>query len=231
MIFFSVVICLKISTFVVSTTTFAQKLYWHTQLWFAWKYLPLWYQQQPDETRISRRKSCDLLENIYLCGINNNVLRKANLCGFVVICLKISTFVVSTTTLSSPLPPPLSCDLLENIYLCGINNNALLIRSLMLSVVICLKISTFVVSTTTGTKERSTQRMLWFAWKYLPLWYQQQPRHLNHLTNLRCDLLENIYLCGINNNSLATKEPSGTVVICLKISTFVVSTTTFLLLY
>ena len=43
----------------------------------------------------------------------------------VVICLKISTFVVSTTT-QQELPPACSgCDLPENIYLCGINNNEL----------------------------------------------------------------------------------------------------------
>ena len=41
---------------------------------------------------------CDLLENIYLCGINNNFLFVVNTLDFVVICLKISIFVVSTTT-------------------------------------------------------------------------------------------------------------------------------------
>ena len=42
--------------------------------------------------------SCDLLENIYLCGINNNVMSTGMDTVPVVICLKISTFVVSTTT-------------------------------------------------------------------------------------------------------------------------------------
>ena len=66
---------------------------------------------------------CDLLENIYLCGINNNSSSYPRSKGYVVICLKISTFVVSITT---PVSSELSlsgCDLLENIYLCGINNN------------------------------------------------------------------------------------------------------------
>ena len=40
--------------------------------------------------------------------------------------------------------------------------------------------------------------------------------------------LENIYLCGTNNNSIATYYIYALVVICLKISTFVVSTTTVL---
>ena len=42
--------------------------------------------------------------------------------------------------------------------------------------------------------------VLWFAWKFVPLWYQQQPNH---------------NACG-----------SIRVVICLKIRTFVVSATT-----
>ena len=45
----------------------------------------------------------------------------------VVICLKISTFVVSTTTFCNSILSFSCCDLLENIYLCGINNNNMII--------------------------------------------------------------------------------------------------------
>ena len=45
-------------------------------------------------------KSCDLLKNIYLCGSNNNFDKVDELFKRVVICLKISIFVVATTTLS-----------------------------------------------------------------------------------------------------------------------------------
>ncbi|KXO16142.1 hypothetical protein HMPREF3202_01429 [Prevotella bivia] len=41
---------------------------------------------------------CDLLENFYLCGIKHNRLRFLLSSGLVVICLKISIFVVSNTT-------------------------------------------------------------------------------------------------------------------------------------
>ena len=92
-----VVICLKISTFVVSTTALAEMYYFYRQLWFAWKYLPLWYQQQREMPPIFLLHCCDLLENIYLCGINNSSRRKLLSLYSVVICLKISTFVVSTT--------------------------------------------------------------------------------------------------------------------------------------
>ena len=67
-----VVICLKIRTFVVSATTGIIK------------------------KAIGR--SCDLLENSYLCGISNNPPALLKFCLNVVICLKIRTFVVSATT-------------------------------------------------------------------------------------------------------------------------------------
>ena len=41
------------------------------------------------------------------------------------------------------------CDLLENMYLCGSNNNLVVVDCCPILVVICLKICTFVVATTT----------------------------------------------------------------------------------
>ena len=92
-----VVICLKIPTFVVATTTV---------------------------TLLAELNSgCDLLENSYLCGSNNNVSWLILPIRFVVICLKIPTFVVATTTLYCLFIRRFCCDLLENSYLCGSNNN------------------------------------------------------------------------------------------------------------
>ena len=42
----------------------------------------------------------------------------------------------------------------------------------------------------------------------------------------RCDLLENLYLCGSNNNNYTAFTSDEEVVICLKICTFAVATTT-----
>ena len=67
-------------------------------------------------------------------------------------------------------------------------------------VVICLKIRTFVVSATT---QKEVQKIAFC-----------------------CDLLENSYLCGISNNLECAVHHTSTVVICLKIRTFVVSATT-----
>ena len=41
---------------------------------------------------------CDLLEKLYLCGVNNNTVNEWYVIECVVICLKNCTFVVSTTT-------------------------------------------------------------------------------------------------------------------------------------
>ena len=168
---------------------------------------------------------CDLLENSYLCGINNNRMSIVLQLRYVVICLKIRTFVVSTTTIMRVTFFVYSCDLLENSYLCGINNNTLILVAMLTrlwfawkfvplwyqqqlrfhqgnqrTVVICLKIRTFVVSTTTWPRETSKANMLWFAWKFVPLWYQQQLILSSNGVITGCDLLENSYLCGINNN-------------------------------
>ena len=121
--FFIVVICLKIRTFVVSATTRHCELVGGSRLWFAWKFVPLWYQQQQFFVYVTQRTSCDLLENSYLCGISNNFLILNNTAKIVVICLKIRTFVVSATTHWLVNYLRSCCDLLENSYLCGISNN------------------------------------------------------------------------------------------------------------
>ena len=221
-----VVICLKIRTFVVSATTRSQASLIFYRLWFAWKFVPLWYQQQLVKKFIVNITSCDLLENSYLCGISNNIFVCHNSIFYVVICLKIRTFVVSATTLISDEDASLCCDLLENSYLCGISNN--------------------------GRVRSWLGWLLWFAWKFVPLWYQQQPLLANILRHFCCDLLENSYLCGISNNKnmivfldtvlwfawkfvplwyqqqlYLLKQRWIVVVICLKIRTFVVSATTY----
>ena len=170
-------------------------------LWFAWKFVPLWYQQQQILWIIITSTCCDLLENSYLCGISNNLPRTGYHAERVVICLKIRTFVVSATTPKCTfkyskmlwfawkfvplwyqqqlnfysLQSLFCCDLLENSYLCGISNNVRVNDIKRIAVVICLKIRTFVVSATTMCTYKAHRGELWFAWKFVPLWYQQQP--------------------------------------------------------
>ena len=164
-------ICLKISTFVVSKTTFCFRGISFSLLWFAWKSVPLWYLKQPPRT---------LFVVIW-----------------VVICLKISTFVVSKTT------PKRNrfhrCTLwfawksVPLWYLKQLGNG----WGCVWLVVICLKISTFVVSKTTICVTIRRNTLLWFAWKSVPLWYLKQPQQERKQNLSSCDLLENQYLCGI----------------------------------
>ena len=144
-----VVICLKISIFVVSNTTYDQCEPLAFKLWFAWKFLSLWYQTQPILEKAIIKNCCDLLENFYLCGIKHNVVAIYTSLKEVVICLKISIFVVSNTTPLPFLRLQTCCDLLENFYLCGIKHNGVQFYCGWIPVVICLKISIFVVSNTT----------------------------------------------------------------------------------
>ena len=82
--------------------------------------------------------------------------------------------MVATTTGLKSGTDYVCCDLLKNIYLCGSNNNKSFLHYEYKIVVICLKISIFVVATTT---------------------------HYDfNIGNVSCDLLKNIYLCGSNNN-------------------------------
>ena len=141
-------ICLKTTIFVVSTTTHHINQLHQYRLWFAWKQLSLSYQQQLNIKSGFCVASCDLLENNYLCRINNNSSSIEDVLLSVVICLKTTIFVVSTTTSIWPPLTESSCDLLENNYLCRINNNDM-------NVLI-------------------HHHQLWFAWKQLSLSYQQQ---------------------------------------------------------
>ena len=169
-------------------------------LWFAWKFVPLWYQQQQALANQLQKVCCDLLENSYLCGINNNQLAREDINNLLWFAWKFVPLWYQQQQARGIQAYKAGCDLLENSYLCGINNNQ--------------------------GKALANQLQLWFAWKFVPLWYQQQQNDKPLYDRVCCDLLENSYLCGINNNSCTSASFKSLVVICLKIRTFVVSTTT-----
>ena len=167
-------ICLKIRTFVVSATTSSKSRLFCLLLWFAWKFVPLWYQQQPNITKHRIYFCCDLLENSYLCGISNNPLNGSFNAAVLWFAWKFVPLWYQQQLLRIRFLFCFSCDLLENSYLCGISNNKRNWNNSLLLVVICLKIRTFVVSATTSFAPMSVISS--------------------------CDLLENSYLCGISNN-------------------------------
>ena len=170
-------ICLKIRTFVVSATTGIRIILTLFPLWFAWKFVPLWYQQQQVLPSDMHPFSCDLLENSYLCGISNNgwVYISINRC--VVICLKIRTFVVSATTCSVCIVVLIKLWFAWKFVPLWYQQQHCNRCNGKRKVVICLKIRTFVVSATTVEYISVSIDVLWFAWKFVPLWYQQQRHH------------------------------------------------------
>ena len=116
---------------------------------FAWKIVPLWYQQQLKKSDTYKKACCDLLEKSYLCGINNNILKPKTIA-------KALWFAWKIVPLWYQQQPQKEKEAVK-------------------SVVICLKNRTFVVSTTTLFFINKILLGLWFAWKIVPLWYQQQP--------------------------------------------------------
>ena len=143
-------------------------------MWFAWKFLSLWYQTQLFECQRQWCISCDLLENFYLCGIKHNSIFVGSSLPLLWFAWKFLSLWYQTQLLCLLLVVWTCCDLLENFYLCGIKHNADKIQLPDISVVICLKISIFVVSNTTRRSSGRSFFLLWFAWKFLSLWYQTQ---------------------------------------------------------
>ena len=122
---------------------------------------------------------------------------------------------------------PRSCDLLENLYLCGISNNPIPLLWYIRGVVICLKICTFVVSATTSTPRCIDAVRVVICLKICTFVVSATTSCILYCLTLCCDLLENLYLCGISNNFTRAHIATHAVVICLKICTFVVSATTY----
>ena len=195
-----VVICLRILTFARSLTTSWRCRVHRSSLWFAWEFLPLQGLWQRTRREDRAYLCCDLLENSYLCKVFDNTSTELEDWAYVVICLRILTFARSLTTwmptgnlsgrlwfaweflplqglwqLScSDVNAILSCDLLENSYLCKVFDNLL--------------------------PAWITITRLWFAWEFLPLQGLWQLYLLQGLLRLCCDLLENSYLCKVFDN-------------------------------
>ena len=72
-----------------------------------------------------RQGSCDLLKIRYLCGRNDNYVKRHFCRILVVICSKFAIFAVEMTTREKKVREQVRCDLLKIRYLCGRNDNTL----------------------------------------------------------------------------------------------------------
>ena len=160
-----VVICSKISTFAVSSTTSIFYCNIFNQLWFAQKLVPLRYHQQQGG--------------------------RSYMSDIVVICSKISTFAVSSTTHRRQPLFEVGLWFAQKLVPLRYHQQLQRYNAFCYPVVICSKISTFAVSSTTALYNGIWWCWLWFAQKLVPLRYHQQRRGKSIPGAAGCDLLKN----------------------------------------
>ena len=66
---------------------------------------------------------CELLQNVYLCSSKHNMYSRINLVGVVVNCFKMCIFAVASTIVPINIEWQVSCELLQNVYLCSSKHN------------------------------------------------------------------------------------------------------------
>ena len=198
---YAVVICFQICTFEPLETTRIVKYSAYVALWFAFKFVPLnhWKQQQEEFHRPLRVVICfqictfEPLETTHR-DININVVVLWFAFKFVPLNhWKQHQISIHNITFS--------CDLLSNLYLWTIGNNKTHHIALNLTVVICFQICTFEPLETTMYERQLGDQWLWFAFKFVPLnhWKQHKGKFVEFF--LCCDLLSNLYLWTIGNNT------------------------------
>ena len=109
----------------------------------------------------------------------------------VVICWKISIFVISKTSLSQAQHIVLVLWFAEKLVSLLYQRHQCLSRSSLSWVVICWKISIFVISKTSISPVWNIYFLLWFAEKLVSLLYQRHPIGIFFGAKMRCDLLKN----------------------------------------
>ena len=248
---FAVVICFQICIFVLGNTPyhlfwlifhmlwFAFKfvfLYWviHRQwswtgyrfaLWFAFKFVFLYWVIHQRLLVLLVLISCDLLSNLYFCigwyTKSTPEVRPSR----VVICFQICIFVLGDTPDRLCPFTVFRCDLLSNLYFCiGWYTNASCLSSIR-SVVICFQICIFVLGDTPPYINYITLPTLWFAFKFVFLYWVIHLIVQYRLSVICCDLLSNLYFCIGWYTYILVFHFANFVVICFQICIFVLGDT------
>ena len=144
-----VVNCFKMCIFALSRTTASSEIPASCLLWIASKCVSLHYHVQPYPCHTFRKLSCELLQNVYLCIITYNSKKSWYIIFAVVNCFKMCIFALSRTTYFLSYYFFLSCELLQNVYLCIITYNLNYTDSFPRWVVNCFKMCIFALSRTT----------------------------------------------------------------------------------
>ena len=118
------------------------------------------------------------------------------------------------------------CDLLSKLYLWYMKYNSQNLSQLFILVVICFQNCTFGIWNTTIRFISIEIRLLWFAFKIVPLVYEIQPCRRRPCRPPSCDLLSKLYLWYMKYNMLSRLVADGRVVICFQNCTFGIWNTT-----
>ena len=92
------------------------------------------------------------------------------------------------------------CELLQNVYLCSGKHNNHPMHPGWKNVVNCFKMCIFAVASTIGRRMLSEETKLWIASKCVSLQWQAQSARLSCPLLMRCELLQNVYLCSGKHN-------------------------------
>ena len=191
------------------------------QLWFAFKFVFLYWMIHQLSNGNSHWRCCDLLSNLYFCIGWYTLYASRRSQTPVVICFQICIFVLGDTPTGLRISPakalwfafkfvflywvihrngirkklPKCCDLLSNLYFCiGWYTDYSAIDTAAF-VVICFQICIFVLGDTPRCRVRKRGTALWFAFKFVFLYWVIHQAALSLLFPPCCDLLSNLYFC------------------------------------
>ena len=117
------------------------------------------------------------------------------------------------------------CDLLSNLYFCIGWYTCSTSQQSYRNVVICFQICIFVLGDTPLIVLIIWASLLWFAFKFVFLYWVIHRFRLPVTLNLRCDLLSNLYFCIGWYTSSGLSKNISLVVICFQICIFVLGDT------
>ena len=203
------------------------------------------------QPKVSRRR-CELLSNLYLRHIENNTEKLTELNEIVVNCFRTCIFVILKTTVpgneiyitllwiafelvsssywkqrtQSVGAMHRRCELLSNLYLRHIENNCRPQLSKTGVVVNCFRTCIFVILKTTPREKMVYYRKLWIAFELVSSSYWKQPFREVKKEELCCELLSNLYLRHIENNTDEAIINTNSVVNCFRTCIFVILKTT-----
>ena len=111
-----------------------------------------------------------------------------------------------------------SCELLSFFSIFGIQNNLVLIDTLLYIVVNCFHFSVSLGYKTTFVKTTFKLNLLWIAFIFQYLWDTKQLWLKNYLLHFSCELLSFFSIFGIQNNTALIEHKTHPVVNCFHFS-------------